>query len=169
MNKTIAGTLGATAAAGMIAGSIMLGGDPLPLADPAQEISVDSIISVERSRAGTTIYYAKWRLIAETAAIYAAFEVYSQNYEATGPATFLLANDAELAFVTAELYRVGISHDKEVKVELTVRQKELLNDTNVTSRSDVPKVLERLERIDAATTFDQLKQEVLRANSISFR
>ncbi len=170
MKKTIAGTIGATAAAGLIAGSIFLGGDPLPTADITESVSIYSIIGVESSRAGTTIHYAEWKLVAETAAIYAALEVYSQNYEATGPAVFLLANDAELAFVTAELYRVGISHGKEENVALTARQKDLLVGTNVTSRSDVPGVLKGLERIDAIPTtpgsdVDKLKQEMLRSSA----
>ncbi len=170
MKKTIARTIGATAAAGLIAGSIFLGGDPLPTADLGQAVSIYSIIGVEISRAGTTIRYAEWKLIAETAAIYAAFEVYSQNYEATGPAVFLLADDAALASVKAKLDEVGIPYEKEVNVALTARQKELLAGADITSRSDVPEVLARLERIDAIVTTpdseeDKLKQEMLRVSA----
>ncbi len=151
-------------------GSLLMSGPSAPpLAIPTLVTVQDGIISVTSTRTESTIRYAEWKLIAHTAAIYAAFEVYSQNYEGDGPATFLLENDAELATVEALLTEYNITFDKETKVALTARQKFLLDGTRITSRSQVVDRLRRLEDLDATTTFAEWKEESLKSQRGSFR
>ncbi len=156
-------------------GSLLMPGPSTPpLAIPTLVTVQDGIIGVTSTRTESTIQYAEWKLIAHTAAVYAAFEVYSQNYEGDGPATFLLENNAELATVKGLLTDYGITFDKETKVALTARQKELLDGAGIRGRSDIPKMLERLERIDAIDTIlgsasDELKLELLKGSTLNAR
>lgn len=124
---------------------------------------LDGVMGVETSRAGSTIHYAEWKLIAHAEAIYPEFSETWQRPEPDGTITFLLSDNAELATVKSNLTRYGIKYDLETKVELTSRQKALLDGAGLRSRADVPRALERLELIDAATTVAELKAEVLKS------
>ncbi len=75
-------------------------------------------------------------------------------------------SDEELAGLKAALEGVNITFDKETNVALTTRQKELLNGVNIKTRSQVNVTLERLEMLDAATTFTEWKEGSLNAEAI---
>lgn len=130
---------------------------------------MDGVKSVTISEDGISLEYAEFKLVAHKPANGPEFEDSWQRPEEDGTSTFLLTDAAELATVKSDLDRYGITFDPETNVALTARQKELLNSSGIRSRSGLSKELERLERIDAATTFEQLKDEVLKINATSSR
>ena len=130
---------------------------------------MDGVIGVSTFKGKTTILYAEYKMIAHAQAIYPEFEEIRQAYEDDGTAIFLLVDDAELATVKGLLTDYGITFDKETNVALTARQKALLDGTRITSRSQVVPILEKLEALDAATTFAAWKEESLKSQLGSVR
>jgi hypothetical protein len=126
---------------------------------------VDGVMGVETSKDGTVIHYAKWKLVAQAHATYSVFEQYWQNYEDDGTATFLFANDAELAAAKAALGLYNIPYGRELNVELTEEQKGWLDSSSVTSRSQVDGALRRAKAINDAATLEDLKRELIRDSS----
>ncbi len=114
----------------------------------------------------SVITYAEWNLIANAHAAYAAFDIYWQRPNDDGTSLFKVESDEELAGLKAALEGVNITFDKETNVALTTRQKELLNGVNIKTRSQVNVTLERLEMLDAATTFTEWKEGSLNAEAI---
>ena len=62
-----------------------------------------------------------------------------------------------------DVYNIGYGRD--INVELTARQKEWLDASNITSRPEVDKAIKRAKAIYHVTTLEELKQELIRDSS----
>lgn len=75
---------------------------------------------------------------------------------------FLVADDAALAELKVICAAEGVELGKEIGVELSAAHKQYIIDSNIYSINHVDDTVARAERIDAATTVDELKVEMLK-------
>ena len=116
--------------------------------------------------ASNSYVWAKWRLLADTVL---SDELAFWMRPERGKWEFLVSDDAELAALKAALDKEGIRYEAEKNVELIAEEKQHIENAQITDRSQVESVVTRAARIGAATTIEDLKEEMLndRARSLT--
>ena len=128
---------------------------------------VSGVISVTSKRGELSLFeYAKWNLLADAymaEEVYAPFAGFHQRDEADGSATFLIPDDATLAQVKAVLDLYNVKYPMgEINVELTIDEKTTLELSSIRSRGEVTPLLKRAAAIRAASSLDELKEELVK-------
>lgn len=105
--------------------------------------------------------FTKWRVYGDKMLDTMKYRDVHQRLEDNGQAKFLCVDDAELAILESACASESVNLGIPENIELSAQRKQYLVDAQFNRREGMEPIIARGERIQAATTFEELKQEML--------